>query len=76
MLRSKNGNIQKTVKHWTISANFEFNDSIKALKEAYEWEHVSKNDLVTTLRDIRLPLMLQRVHKGIYRVFISSRLTS
>ena len=38
------------MKHWIIAANLGYDESIKALKEAYKGGDVSKEDLAAALR--------------------------
>ena len=45
-----NGNIERAVKHWIISANLGYDDSITKLMEAFKNGFVEKDVLATTLR--------------------------
>ena len=44
------GNIERAVKHWIISANLGYDDSIKALMDLFQEGKVSKDDLAAALR--------------------------
>ena len=44
------GNVERAMKHWIISATQGDDDSIKALMIAFKEEYVSKDDLAATLR--------------------------
>eukprot|EP00984_Skeletonema_dohrnii_P019046 scaffold9045_cov78-Skeletonema_dohrnii-CCMP3373.AAC.2 len=45
-----NGRLDRAVKHWIIAANLGDDDSIKALKNCYELEVVSKENYASALR--------------------------
>ena len=45
-----NGRIERTIKHFIISANLGYDDSIEALKREYTRGRISKEDLEAALR--------------------------
>ncbi len=47
---AKNGNMEKAVKHWIISANFGYDHSMKTLLEVYKDGHITKEKYGATLR--------------------------
>ena len=47
---SKNGRIERAVKHWIIAANLGFDEAIQQLKEFYRGDIISNDDFAAALR--------------------------
>ena len=46
----KNGNIERAMKHYIISANLGFEESMQVLWKSYSAGHITKEELEATLR--------------------------